>query len=594
MAHQIFARSQDGAHVEAVVDGGTKPNRSLLAFVRGVLSKRYPGIDDEVSAPVGTDLESERHRIRRLADVWGVHPILDEQDLMYQGLEPIRYPALRDWVERTCSGRAAVRIRQGDSGVELCWIITDDPNSAEVEATRALLALRQWPVEIRPAAHRLVGLAKHHDDALTETQVQAKFRELIKVALQRNASDIHLEMREPETASVRFRIDGEMQEIVGDDRPRVTVQIIRQLGNYLFTRLAKRGSRQFTTTEALNASAQLTVDDQNVALRFATAPEIRGVDIFIRVWRPDERPLQLQDLGYRPEQLRMLNEAIRKPYGVIVLSGPTGSGKSSSLTALLDGFDDSEKRRFKVVSLEEPVERELPHVTHVSVSSLVDHGGWEALLAGLNRWDSNINVLGEIKDRATAHAIQDLATAGKLTLTTIHASNVLSIPARMADLGVEHEFIHDPNFLVLLVNQRLVPKLCRGCSVPLGEASLAMAHEMDYERLDGEQQSEGWVDWTERFRALFGGEGGIQLRGRGCAQCNETGVSGRVLVAEVVMVDENSRRFIGELDWDGWRSALEAQGWQSIMGHAMEYIRAGMIDPRDVERIVVRLDERVG
>ena len=160
-----------------------------------MLPGRYTGTDDEVSVPMDTDLESERHRIRRLADVWGVHPILDEQDLMYQGLEPLKHPALRDWVERTCRGRAAVRIRQGDEGIELCWIITDDPNCAEVEATRALLALRKWPVEIRPAARRLVGLAKHHDDALTETQVQAKFRELLKIALDRNASDIHLEMR---------------------------------------------------------------------------------------------------------------------------------------------------------------------------------------------------------------------------------------------------------------------------------------------------------------------------------------------------------------------------------------------------------------
>lgn len=545
-----------------------------------------------MSVPMDTDLESERHRIRRLADVWGVHPILDEQDLMYQGLEPLKQPALRDWVERTCRGRAAVRIRQGDEGIELCWIITDDPNCAEVEATRALLALRKWPVEIRPAARRLVGLAKHHDDALTETQVQAKFRELLKIALDRNASDIHLEMREPETASVRFRIDGEMQEIVGEDRPRVTGQIVKQLGNYLFTRLAKRGSRQFSTTEALSASAQMVVDDQNVALRFATAPEIRGVDIFIRVWRPDERPLHLRDLGYRPEQLRMLNEAIRKPYGVIVLSGPTGSGKSSSLTALLDGFDDWEKKRFKVVSLEEPVERELPHVTHVSVNTLVEHGGWDALLAGLNRWDSNINVLGEIKDHATARAIQELATAGKLTLTTVHASNVLSIPARMSELGVANEFIRDPNFLVLLVNQRLVPKLCRKCCVPLGEAALGVARETDYEQLVGEQESARWLDWTERFRVLFGGAGGVRLR-RGCEDCNETGVDGRVLVAEAVMVDEESRRFMAEMDWDGWRSALEARGWQSIRDHAMDYILAGMIDPRDVERIVVRLDDRV-
>lgn len=515
---------------------------------------------------------------------------------MYQDLKPITQPAVRDWVKRTCGDRAAVRIRQGQDGVEACWIITDDPNSAEVEATAALLALKGWPVQIRPAVSRLVAKAGNPDQTLTETEVQSKLREVLKMALVLNASDIHFEMREPDTAIVRFRVDGEMREITGEGRPLVTVPIIKQLGNYMFTRLAKRGSRQFTTTEPLNASAQTKVDDQTVALRFATAPEIRGVDIYIRVWKPDQKPLQLDELGYRPSHIRKLSEAIRKPYGVIVFSGPTGSGKSSSLTALLDGFTPSEKARRKIISLEEPVERELGHVTHVSVSGLVEHAGWKALLGGLNRWDSNINVLGEIKDGETANAIQDLATSGKLTLTTLHAANVLSIPTRMEDLGVEHEMLYDPNFLVLMVNQRLVPKLCTGCRRPLAQIRLERVHGIhNIQEPDAEEGVVGEDESLaiERLSALFPKDLRVSLRGidADCEECQGMGINGRVLVAEAVVVDDQAREFIRHRRWDAWRDALRNEDWPSIRHHAIEYIRAGWVDPRDVEKLVCPLDE---
>lgn len=551
---------------------------------------------EAVDGTTGTSAATAPDRIRNLAKLWNTHPILDEQDLMYQGLEPIKQPVLRDWVKRNCGDRAAVRIRQTQEGVEACWIITDDPNSPEVEATASLLALKGWPVEVHPALARLVEKASNPDQTLTETQVQAKLREILKEALDHDASDIHFEMREPDTAKVRFRVDGEMREITGEGSPLVTVPIIKQLGNYMFTRLAKRGSRQFTTTEPLNASAQTKVDEQTVALRFATAPEIRGVDIYIRVWKPDQKPLQLDELGYRPSHLRMLSEAIRKPYGVIVFSGPTGSGKSSSLTALLDGFTPTEKARRKIISLEEPVERELGHVTHVSVSGLVEHAGWKALLGGLNRWDSNINVLGEIKDGDTADAIQDLATSGKLTLTTLHAANVLSIPTRMEDLGVEHEMLYDPNFLVLMVNQRLVPKLCTACKRPLAQIRLERAHGIH--NIKEPNVEEGVVDEDEssaiqRLSELFPRDLRVTLRGidAECGDCQGTGIIGRVLVAEVVVVDDQAREFIRHRRWDAWREALRKENWPSIRNHALEYIRAGWVDPRDVEKLVCPLDE---
>ena len=605
-------------------NGVAAGQEALLALVAKAKAwSRNLGAEKNGAATGGTTAtappESEDDRIAALAAQWGTTPILVEDDLKYEGMQPLTDKPLLDWVARNAGNRLCVRAKRGESGV-LAWIITDQPDSAAVEATTRLLALKGWEVKVRPATRDLVERAVERDQGLSPTEVEEKFRELLGDAIADDASDVHFEIR-GERAVTRFRVHGEMREEKRDEgQPRFTPTVVEQFGNYMFNRLAKRGSRQFVTNMALNASAQMRVGNQTVALRFSTAPDIRGVDIFVRVWRPDQRSLTLDELGYEEDQIALLGQAIRRPYGVIVFSGPTGSGKSSSLTALLDGLDDDEKERRKIISLEEPVERELAHVTHVSVSGLVESGGWKALLSGLNRWDSNINVLGEIKDEDSAGAIMDLATAGKLTLTTLHAANVLSIPQRMEELGVEHQLLYDANFLVLLVNQRLVPRLCPSCRLPLAaderrgitEQDVAkglqarLAHEREA-RHDASPEELQRVETrfqadVARYQRLFAGHNAA-LRGTGCAACAPkaarsgrqrsvgTGVVGRVLLAEMVLADDSSRDLIRERAWDRWRQALTQEGWMSIGQHAAQHIRTGEVDPGDVERLVCQLDE---
>ena len=619
-----FAAARNGAEATTDVqpsrpDDSVAVGEAWLARAKAwsrSLASEAGAADSETLEP-----EAERQRIATLAAEWDTTPMLVEDDLKYEGMQPLteRDKPLLDWLTRNAGDRLCVRVKRSEGDI-LAWIITDQPNSAEVEATMRLLTLRGWEAKVRPATRDLVARAVERDQGLSPTEVEEKFRELLGDAIADEASDIHFEIR-GERAATRFRVNGEMREERREDgQPRFTPAVVEQFGNYMFNRLAKRGARQFVTNMALSASAQLKVGDQTVALRFSTAPDIRGVDIFVRVWRPDERSLTLDELGYEEHHIGMLTKAIRRPYGVIVFSGPTGSGKSSSLTALLDGLDDDEKERRKIISLEEPVERELRHVTHVSVSGIVDSGGWKALLSGLNRWDSNINVLGEIKDEDSAGAIMDLATSGKLTLTTLHAANVLSIPQRMEELGVDHQLLYDANFLVLLVSQRLVPRLCPGCRIPLvadensGITDLAVAKRLQA-RLERELaghpdagpeelrrvESRFQTDLA-RYRRLFAGQGAA-LRGLGCAECVPkatrsgrqrsvgTGVVGRVLLAETVLLDDGSREFIRERAWEEWRQVLVRSGWSPIVEHAVDKIRHGEVDPGDVERLVCTLAE---
>ena len=601
---------EDAANRSPTLERDIPVPAGLLARVRNRFRLPRAGGAD---APEENRADEVR-RLTALANIWDTTPILDEDDLKYEAMQPLddRDKAMLDWVRRNAQDRLCIRVRRSPTST-LAWVITNDPNSREVEAACNLLDLKGWDVHVRPATRRVVERAVVRDQALTPTEVEEKFRELLGEALDADASDVHFEVR-GDRGSTRFRVNGEMQEVTRDDnQPRFTPAVIEQFGNYMFNRLAKRGSRQFVTNMALNASAQMKVGDREVALRFSTAPDIRGVDIFVRVWRPDQRSLGLHQLGYEEAHTTLLSRAIRKPYGVILFSGPTGSGKSSSLTALLDSLDDEEKKRRKIVSLEEPVERELPHVTHVSVSAITDHGGWTALLGGLNRWDSNVNVLGEIKDADSAKALQDLATSGKLTLTTLHASNVISIPARMEELGVDHRLLYDANFLVLLVNQRLVPELCRHCRIPLWADDALSAKEHFDRQAETERGSPAATvrqrhaehrASVARYRGLFPAAEvpNVSVRGLGCPKCaavkfrgqpgaKGTGIVSRVLVAEMISIDERSRHFIRERDWDGWRTALRTVGWRSIEDHVDSYIRLGAVDPVDVEKLVCALGD---
>lgn len=508
-------------------------------------------------------VELEVDRIQRLAATWGVTPILVREDLVTQ--QPAM--SLQAWLRDSADGKLCV--------MEDGSIITADPDAPQVEAARALLGMKRIPFQVRPAMSEVVRAALRRldedemigdvvdiEDDRTETDVSRLFLSILDGAINREASDIHFEMRGSE-GSIRFRVNGQMIEY-----DRISARETVAIGNYLFNAEAKRGSLQFNTYMPLNASAQFPVRGQTVATRFATAPDIRGVDIFVRIWRPDAEAWPLEELGYTPLQRDLLREAFGRPYGVIVFSGPTGSGKSTSMSSVLETLPAS----LKVVSLEEPVERELPNVTHIAISDITEHGGWENLRSGLNRWDSNINVLGEIKDRETAASIKDLVTAGKLTVTTLHASNVLAVPARMEDLGVDHSLLCDPNFLVLLINQRLVPELCPACKVPLAEAS-------------GLDQ-----DSRLRFSRLFADDVNVFVRGAGCAQCSNSGVVGRVLAAEMVMIDEASLDFIRNRDPLRWRRHLAAHGWRPITDHMLRHVRAGRVDPVDAERASGRLD----
>ncbi len=394
------------------------------------------------------------------------------------------------------------------------------------------------------------------------SRIRGLLEEIVREAMERNASDIHIEKRE-RLSNIRFRIDG---RLIHHDQ--LSNNDMDALCNLIFNVRAHRGSRQFTPNKPLHGSFHLLVENRPIPIRASTATELRGLELIMRLLVAAETPLQLENAGYTDLQLALLREAVSRPYGAIVMSGPTGSGKSTSLTALLEILDPSQK----IISLEEPVERMLPHVSHIPVLSHVREHGWEQLLADMGRWDSNVNMLGEVRDQGSCDAIKKLVTSGKLTFTTLHASNALAIPGRLEELGLEPSMLYDPHFLICLVNQRLVPRLCSECKIPLAKAQL--------------QREE-----RRRWRQLLLGEAAAARSG-GCPLCHGSGFRGRILVAEVILMDDAGRSCIRKRDPLEWQRQLRAQGWPSILDHAQNLLLAGVIAPRETERLVGPVQEQ--
>ena len=626
-------------------------NKSILRRILARANKSYAEkVRKENSAQVTAD--AKELELTVLEDP-------DEVSILGMRRLPDSLKPLRTWIRKTCGKDVCVCVRLNveaqnakTSDISSCWLVTTNPTNPKLATARNLLEQQgAQKVVVRPTTPHVFKEILERDHRLDENKVKDVVEELLMEALDRGsqATDIHLEDRGNNDIKIRFRINGELKEKKIDKIG--TSEMIRSIAHYLFN-LAKRGTKQFIPTRPQNASVTMTYptgDDRvSVDLRIATAPDIRGVDIFVRIARPNA--LSLEDCKYSEEQQRCLQKAMERPYGVIVFSGPTGSGKSTSLTALLDALPDKDEGGRKIVSLEEPVERELSHVTHVSVSTITEEGGWTSLLGGLNRWDSNINVLGEIKDAATAKAISDLATSGKLTLTTIHASNVFAIPSRMEELGVDHKFLFDKNFLVLLVNQRLVPKICQTCAVTYRdpkkmvdehvkamesegkkvgsdekaemekEVRREMADEMKEifavrglagirkvaddegmgvrveEGAHNEKGSEEWEKQAERHLRAVSGCSRLLYRRRGedeCRDCEGTGVVGQLLVAEMILMDDVDWKHVQARTWDLWEEGKKKEGnWESIRDRAEEHLRNGHIDAIDVETKVSRLEPK--
>jgi type IV pilus assembly protein PilB len=343
-------------------------------------------------------------------------------------------------------------------------------------------------------------------DAAEDAPVIQFVNELIVRAVLERASDLHLEWGESELR-VRFRIDGVLQDVV---------KVPRAIANPVVSRLKIMGELNIAERRLpQDGRVSVQLESTRVDLRLVTLPTNEGESVVIRILDRGSSVLQIDELGFLPESRALYEAAYRRPWGAVLVTGPTGSGKSTTLYATLGELNDPNR---SIVTVEDPIEYHMEGVKQMQVNRKAGLTFANALRSIL-RADPDIILVGEIRDRETATMAVEAALTGHVVLSTLHTNDAASTPARLLDMGVEPFLVTSSVSCVL--GQRLVRRLCDKCKQPFtpSEAELAAAgFEAVASAADGAGQF---------FKAV------------GCPACARSGYRGRFAVQEVMPMTED-------------------------------------------------------
>jgi type IV pilus assembly protein PilB len=391
------------------------------------------------------------------------------------------------------------------------------------------------------------------------TQVEAAMEEapivrlvnlLITQAVTDRASDIHLEPSEGDIR-IRYRIDGVLHEVMRSPK-NIQNALISRLKVMADINIAERRVPQ-------DGRVGLVVGGRAVDLRVATLPTVFGEKVVLRILDKTSVLLRLEDLGFLAGPYERFEQAFRKPYGTILATGPTGSGKSTSLYATLNIINTPDRN---IITVEDPVEYRLPGVNQMQVN--VKAGlTFASALRSILRADPDIILIGEIRDRETALIAMEAALTGHLVLSTLHTNDAASAITRLIEMGVEPYLV--VSALDCVVAQRLARKLCERC-------------REEYEPTAVELEVAG-----------FPTDAGIErlFRPVGCPACGKTGYRGRAGLYEVMPVTEEIEKLTVErVSSEEIRKVAMEQGMITLRQDGLEKVRMGLTSLEEVFRVV--------
>ncbi len=372
---------------------------------------------------------------------------------------------------------------------------------------------------------------------------------MIKDAVLRRASDLHIEP-ELRSMSVRVRVDGILQETFVFDLDIYTAlsSRVKLLGNLDISERRKAQDGRFS----------LDVAGGKYDFRLSTTPTLFGESIVMRILDQQKILLKLHELGFEGRNLEKFNEIIHAPFGIVLITGPTGSGKTTTLYAALNEVKSIEN---KVLTIEDPIEYQLPLVQQVQVNERVGFTFLEALKSFL-RQDPDIILVGEIRDFETLNSAAQASLTGHLVFSTLHTNDAPSAIGRMVQMGLQSYLIADS--LVGIVAQRLVRKICTECK------SEVRPHKNLLRRI------ERWISEDTKFYA-----------GQGCSKCNNTGYSGRILISEILMINETIAKMISDESskYEIARYAQENEGFEPMIVDGLHKVLEGITTLDEVLRV---------
>ncbi|MCC7015122.1 MAG: Flp pilus assembly complex ATPase component TadA [Planctomycetes bacterium] len=407
------------------------------------------------------------------------------------------------------------------------------------------LAKRYLPEAAGQVAQVFESLQKARVGSDGEFPVERVTHAMLVDGVRRGATDIHIEPEE-KLARVRYRVDGILRQ--GENLPReATDAVISRIKILSSLDISERRRPQ-------DGRLRVTVDDRPVDMRVSIMPSADGENVVLRILDRGAVALRLAELGISEDNLVLLGRVKERPHGLFLVTGPTGSGKTTTLYSMLAEMDAVHDN---IATIEDPIEYRLPLVRQSQVDPSIGFG-FEQGLRALLRQDPDVILVGEIRDRETAEMAIKAALTGHLVFSTLHTNSAIGAIPRLVDLGIDPFLVEDS--LIGTMAQRLVRKVCADC------AEDVVLSEQD-------------VQWLE-------GRIGHPRRGRGCRRCSDTGFAGRSALSELFLPDDSMAELLrtGRDLVELRKHALES-GFRDLLHDGREKVRLGLTTIEEVERV---------
>lgn len=355
-------------------------------------------------------------------------------------------------------------------------------------------------------------------DKLAEQLQTAPIQDLLKMILvvgfTAKASDIHIEPRD-DWSRIRFRLDGTLHEVAKLDHDRY---------KYVLSQVELHSNLKLNANLPQNGRFSIHQTDRDLNVRIETMPTIHGDDIVMRLFNTEADLLKIDQLGYAEYQLPKLKEALQRPHGMILVVGPTGAGKTSTIYAILNELNTED---VKIISLEDPIELDMVGLTQ---SQINEGETFADRLKAVLREDPDIIMVGEIRDAATAETALQAALTGHLLISTLHANDAITAITRLVEMIGSPELVTASTNIIIA--QRLVRTICPDCKKEYEPSPFEMR---EFETILGELSADVRPSGPFKF-----------YKGTGCPTCHHIGYKGRTGIFELLQIDNKLQKMISD------------------------------------------------
>lgn len=422
------------------------------------------------------------------------------------------------------------------------------------EAVRRLM--KHWRAELSPeieSGDEDIFVSGFEDDEglkdlASEAPIIRLVNHLFARALDLNSSDIHFEPNE-NYLDVRCRVDGIMTRI-----ERLPVKIHTAVASRLKL-MAKLDIGEKRLPQ--DGRIDYQIGNKQLDMRVSTLPGVHGESVVLRILDRSDTTVELKQLGMPQEILKRYQGVINQPHGMILITGPTGSGKTTTLYATLEKINNETQ---KIITVEDPVEYQLDGITQIQANASIGLS-FAAGLRSIVRQDPDILMVGEIRDHETAEIAIESALTGHLVFSTLHTNDAAGAVTRLQDMGVEGYLISSS--LLAIQAQRLVRRVCTDCLT---------THELN-------DDEAAVLEISKEFCPVV-------KRGSGCERCGNTGYRGRVGLYELLLMSDTIRHHIASgADANTIRDQAIAEGMRTLRQDALDKLKAGLTTPEEVVRV---------